>query len=402
MTGSNEKLYAKERLMKKRPMLTSVIGELTYDSTGAKTLRDLELKKVGYVIDPNSVLVNSPFLLKDSVLCLLGDNEACSRAHARATDTVYLKGNDTIVFEWHPGIIPVPMVIEYNYTKAELESKKNPLAKIPIIGNIVKFFSGFQKVEPESKYVLEQDYERGDLTKENKNARVFLASIPAFSTLTFDRQVLQDIAQEEAEKGNWKEVDKIRETWYQNFKENYEKSWFDFTKSRKLWWYMTSPYETRLVDNKLRIEIDPSLKRTHIRNVVSTDAGVGGLVREGVNKDKEFWEKEAKEHKIPRTVIVTWEIAGDVANNNAKWVRGLDVQPNVAPNWENVKLRDVAKWGPAVVIPSAVASSLLSGNLMLGLLLGLAGMVIVLFVWLMTKEDKEEKKLIQALRVERL
>ena len=83
-----------------------------------------------------------------------------------------------------------------------------------------------------------------------------------------------------------------------------------------------------------------------------------------------------------------WKIAGDTANQNAKWVRGLDVEPNVAPNFGNVKLESIAKYGPIAVGPAVVASTLLSGNLLLGLVLGIIGIMFVILAWYLTREEK--------------
>ena len=365
---ANQKMPFRDRMMKDRPLLTDLFGELAYDQAGAVALQKNQ--------EPDDMYLDFPL------------NE--------------LPPNPTLPFTLMP----------------DIEVKK---------GKARPVWPWLQAGE-----VLQKDIKRGDVTKENFFWRAVIDLLPFTTTTARKRQLAQElqnryvkymldgakvqdlnvegnlavlkldngdlvpvpidgegnkILQEKGPEALLKyaseqKADKIGDDLYRALKDIAMNS--PIGKKEILWWIDTSPYEIRVVDNRFRNEINPEKPKTDILNTNATEFYGGAIER--ASKDEEL-KNEMEKQGIPHPYVRSLEFAGDVVDNNRQWLRGLTDTPNVAPSYGNATMKDAATWGAGTVMLVGGMGSALGGNLLLGAaLILIAALILGYAIWKGTQE----------------
>ncbi len=367
---ANQKTPFREKMMKDRPLLTDLFGELAYDQAGVAALQKNQEPDDTYIDVPlNEIVPPNPIFL--------------------------------------PSLIP------------DIEVKKGEVRPVwPWL---------------EAPQTFRRDVERGDVTKENFFWRAVIDLLPFTTTTARKRQLAQELqnryvkymldgakVQDLNVEGNLavlkldngdlvpvpldgkgkkilqekgpeallqyaseQKADKIGKDLYNALKEIYENA--PIGKREIGWWIATSPYEIRVVDNRFRNEVNPERPKTDILNTNATEF-YGRAVSEAA-KDEELKKSLQDDAGVPKSYVRALEFAGDVVDNNRQWLRGLTDTPNVAPSYGNATMKDAATWGAGTVMLVGGVGSALGGNLLLGAaLILIAALILGYAIWKGTQE----------------
>ncbi|NPA77045.1 MAG: hypothetical protein GXN93_04820 [Candidatus Diapherotrites archaeon] len=378
----------KDKLMKDRPALTGLFGELAYDKAGAAALQKNQEPDDFYITNP---LKRMPNPLTVAAASLMPDLEVKS-------------GKPQLVFSWD--------IVQHDYKSGDM-TKENAFWRTLL--DILPFTSS-----DAGKRQLAQDLQNKyvkyalngarilDYTVDG-NVAVLKVQVPggdggfgagngfggggAHGTVQTDlvpvpldgqaKQILQKQGPEALLKyASKQKVDKIGDDLYNALKNIAKQS--SVGKSDVYWWIATSPYETTLVDGKFRNEVNEDLPKEDIRN--TNAAEFYGKIVSNAAKDKQL-QQEMEKNGVPKSYVQALQFAGDVSEDNQKWLFGLTDKPNVAPKYGNTTMKQAATYGAGTVMLIGGFGSAIGGNLWLGIAL-IAGAALLLG-YLMWKSAKE-------------
>ena len=372
---ADQKTPFRDKMMKDRPLLTSLFGELAYDQAGAVALQKNQEPDDMYIDIPLNELPIPPVSIIPDIEIKKGEvRPVWPLSQAPEVFRKDIERGDVTKenFFWRALIDLSPLTtttarkrqlaqeLQNRYVKYALEGAK--VKDHDVVGNLAVLRLG-----------------NGDTVPVPLDAK--------------GKEILQEKGPEALLKyASEQKADKIGEDLYKALKDIAQNA--PIGKKEIMWWIATSPYEIRVVDNRFRNEVDPDKPKTDVLNTNATEF-YGRIVSEAA-KDNEL-KQEMQEQGVPRSYVRALEFAGDVVDNNRQWLRGLTDAPNVAPSYGNATMRDAATWGAGTVMLVGGVGSALGGNLLLGAaLILIAALILGYAIWKGTQEGgvhvREEKR----------
>jgi len=367
---ANQKMPFRDKMMKDRPLLTDLFGELAYDQAGAVALQKNQEPDDYYFDNPLNELL-PPYM---NVLGAIPDIEV-------------KKGEIRFVHPWNP--LDTMETFRKDIERGDV-TKENffwraVIDLLPFTTTTARKRQLAQELQNRYvKYMLEGAKVQ-DLNVEG-NLAVLKLDNGDLVPVPLDekgKKILQEKGPEALLKyASEQKADKIGDDLYRALKDIAQNA--KIGKKEIMWWIATSPYEIRVVDNRFRNEINPEKPKTDILNTNATEF-YGRVVSEAA-KDEEL-KQEMQEQGVPKSYVRALEFAGDVVDNNRQWLRGLTDTPNVAPSYGNATMKDAATWGAGTVMLVGGVGSALGGNILLGAaLILIAALIIGYAIWKGTQE----------------
>ena len=368
---ANQEMPFRDKMMRDRPLLTDLFGELAYDQAGAVALQKNQEPDDYYFDNPLNELPPIP-IPPINVLQMIPDVEVKG-------------GKKKLVYPWIHSHEVLRKDVERGDVTKENFFWRAVIDLLPFTTTTARKRQLAQELQNRYvKYMLEGAKVQ-DLNVEG-NLAVLKLDNGDLVPVPLDgkgKKILQEKGPEALLKyASEQKADKIGDDLYKALKDIAQNA--KIGKKEIMWWIATSPYEIRVVDNRFRNEVNPEKPKTDILNTNATEF-YGRVVSEAA-KDEEL-KQEMREQGVPKSYVRALEFAGDVVDNNRQWLRGLTDTPNVAPSYGNATMKDAATWGAGTVMLVGGVGSALGGNLLLGAaLILIAALILGYAIWKGTQE----------------
>ena len=355
----------RKKMMSDRPLLTDLFGELAYDQAGATALQKNQEPDDYYFDNPFNELPPSPV----NPLGIFPDVEVKA-------------GKVHVIEPWDPRVAAQTLKTDYRNGDVTQENRfwRTILDILPWTGTAARKRQLAQDLQ--NRYV-KYATSGAKVTKVTKSNNLALLTLDNGDTVPVPlnsktKQMLDSQGPEAVLKYMASQkADKIGDDLYKAIKQELENA--PIGKKEIAMWIATSPYEKRLIDGDYRVDVNEKLPKT---DPLNTNAAMFyGSIPAHAAKDPEML-KDLKQDGVPPSYVRSLKVAGDVAENNKNWVMGLTDTPNVAPDYGNAKVQDVAKWGAGTVMLTGSIWSAISGNVWLAVGLLIVGAAVLGFaIW---------------------